>query len=136
MLCCGCCGPCNSSLDTWVFYGACINGTSMGCSMARDWSCLSMAYGSMVTFTPPMLMVFVWPTFSTPPKSISLVLTTLAIGKFSFYAYCGSKFEPSQYLSFVKSQVKTTSPLGPSLAFKLPFINKCIWIIKFLTFFA
>jgi hypothetical protein len=63
--------------------------------MARDWSSLSMAYGSMVTFTPPMLMVFVWPTFPTLPKSINPLITTSTISKISFYAYCGSKLEPS-----------------------------------------
>ncbi len=53
-------------------------GTLMGCSMAKDWSIFSMASGSMVTSTPPMLMVFIWPTFPTLPKSVSLVITTLA----------------------------------------------------------
>jgi hypothetical protein len=58
-----------------------------GVQMTRNWSTLFMACGSMVTFASPMSMVFVWPTFSTMPKSISLVITTLTMGKFAFCAF-------------------------------------------------
>jgi len=62
------------------------NSTWMGGPMAKYWSTISMVFSGMVTFTPLMLLSFVWPTFSIVPKLVNLILTTSLIGKFTFCA--------------------------------------------------
>ncbi len=76
-----------------------------------------MAFGLMVTSTPPMLMVFVWPTFPTLPKSFNPLITTSTINRQIFILCLLRWFEIQTFPKpfTCKSQAKGTLPPHPSL---------------------
>lgn len=111
MLCCGCYQPCNSSFNIFRACTSYMDGRFHGKILVNSIGQLFMwLLGGGDRFLSPMLLPSMWPTFSTVPKSIIIVIIMLPIGKFAFCAsWNGSKFRPSQYPSPIKNQTKITS---------------------------